>query len=49
MAPFSILNPQPHIEPRRALPDQITLSVTHEATTYTTTIPLGVATAVTSE
>lgn len=45
MVPFPIVDSQPQIEPRRAEPDQITLSVTRALTTYTTIIPLGAGTA----
>lgn len=48
MAPFPIVDSQPQNEPRHASPDQITLSITHASTTYTTVIPLGAATAIAS-
>jgi hypothetical protein len=49
MAPFPIVEYQPQIEPRRASPDQVTLSVTHASTTYTTTLALGPSTAAVTE
>jgi hypothetical protein len=49
MAPFPIIEFQPQIQERKASPDQITLSVTHESTTYTATIALGASTAIANE
>lgn len=49
MAPFPIIESQPQIKEREASPDQITLSITHASTTYTTTIALGASTAIAND
>jgi len=49
MAPFPVLESKPQFAPRRAEPDQITLSVTHASSTYATIIPLGNPTAIATD